>query len=259
MVKLKFILVLGGLLLILCLPLFAPFDPTAIHLEALKLPPSHTHWLGTDFLGRDEFSRLLFALRNSVFVGLVGGFLALVIALAFAFLVLFAPKWGRSGLLGFLDGFLALPNLLLILLFSAFSQRGLGLLGLGGLLSLFLWPQMAKVLADSFREIATREFITNERALGASRLEIAFLEILPLAKNSVFVLLANTCAHAISAEALLSFFGLGLKVGEASLGNMLNEASQAIFTGVWWLVLVPGLAVFLVVFALAWAGERGRA
>ncbi|BEG57700.1 ABC transporter permease [Helicobacter sp. NHP21005] len=255
----KLVLVLGGLLAVLCLPFFAPFAPNEVHLEALKLPPNATHWLGTDFLGRDEFSRLLVGLRNSVFVGLVSGILALLMSLAFAFGVLFAPKWGRLGLLGFLDGFLALPNLLLILLFSAFSQRGLGLLGLGGLLSLFLWPQMAKVLADSFREIATREFVANEKALGASKLEIAFLEILPLAKNSVFVLLANTCAHAISAEALLSFFGLGLKVGEASLGNMLNEASQAIFTGVWWLVLVPGLAVFVVVFTLAWAGERARA
>ncbi|CRF48198.1 Putative peptide ABC-transport system permease protein [Helicobacter heilmannii] len=255
----RFALVCGGLLLLLLLPLFAPFAPSEVHLDALKLPPSALHWLGTDFLGRDEFSRLLVGLRNSVLVGLASGLLALVFSLVFAFGVLFAPKWGQVGLLGFLEGFLALPNLLLILLFSAFSQRGLGLLALSGLLSLFLWPQMAKVLADSFREIATREFIANERALGASKLEIAFGEILPLAKNSVFVLLANTCAHAISAEALLSFFGLGLKVGEASLGNMLNEATQAIFTGVWWLVLVPGVAVFVVVFALAWAGERARA
>ncbi|CRF52485.1 ABC transporter permease [Helicobacter ailurogastricus] len=247
---------LGALLLIFLLPFFAPFDPTQVHLESLKLLPSKTHWLGTDFLGRDEFSRFLFALRNSVFVGLVGGLLALLISLGFAFGVLFAPKWGRAGLLGFLDGFLALPTLLLILLFSALSVRGFGILALGGLLSLFLWAQMAKVLSDGFREIATREFIANERALGASKFEIAFCEILPLAKNSVFVLLANTCAHAISAEALLSFFGLGLKVGEASLGNMLNEASQAIFTGVWWLVLVPGVAVFVVVFVLAYLGER---
>ncbi|WP_199764888.1 ABC transporter permease [Helicobacter felis] len=243
------------LVVLILLPLCAPFDPTQVNLDMLKLPPSTAHLLGTDFLGRDEFSRLLFGLRNSILIGLLSGLLALLIAFVFVFTTLNAPKWARIFLLRCLDGFLSLPNLLLILLFSAFSAHGFSILALSGLLALFLWGNMAKVLYDTFANISTCEFVLNERGLGAGRFALMFSEMLPVAKASVLVLFVNTCAHAISAEALLSFFGLGLRVGEASLGNMLNEASAAIFTGVWWLVLVPGLAVFSVVFVLSWAGD----
>ncbi|WP_121021940.1 ABC transporter permease [Helicobacter vulpis] len=246
-------LVLGVVVL---LPFFAPFNPTQVDLTQLKLPPSATHLLGTDFLGRDELSRLFFALRNSVFIGLLSGVFAMFIAFGFAFLCLNAPKLLQSLLLRFLDGFLSLPNLLLILLFSAFNQRAFGMWSLSLLLAVFSWGSAAKVIYDEFTNIRTQEFILNERALGAGRFAIMFAQILPVAKSSVFVLFINTCAHAISAEALLSFFGLGLMVGEASLGNMLNEASQAIFTGVWWLVLTPGLAVFGLVFGLMLAGQK---
>ncbi|WP_120946294.1 ABC transporter permease [Helicobacter labacensis] len=244
------------LAVLILLPYLAPFDPTQVDLTQLKLPPSSAHWLGTDFLGRDELSRLFFALRTSVFIGLLSGVFAMLIAFGFAFLSLNAPKWIQSLLLRFLDGFLSLPNLLLILLFSAFNQRAFGMLSLSLLLAVFSWGSVAKVIHDEFANIRTQEFILNERALGAGRFAIMFTQILPVAKSSVFVLLVSTCAHAISAEALLSFFGLGLMVGQASLGNMLNEASQAIFTGVWWLVLTPGLAVFGLVFGLMLMGQR---
>ncbi|WP_104695956.1 ABC transporter permease [Helicobacter salomonis] len=250
---------LGGiifLILLVLLPLCAPFDPAQVDLTQLKLPPDSAHFLGTDFLGRDELSRLLFALRNSVLIGLLSGIFAVLIALGFAFITLNAPKLIRSSLLRFLDGFLSLPNLLLILLFSAFSHRGFNIIALSLLLAIFSWGSMAKVIYDTFLDISTHEFVANERALGAGRFAIMFGEILPVAQHSVFVLFVNICAHAISTEALLSFFGLGLAVGEASLGNMLNEASQAIFTGAWWLVLVPGLAVFSIVFALMFLGEK---
>ncbi|MFC3848362.1 ABC transporter permease [Helicobacter baculiformis] len=238
------------------LPLCAPFNPGEVDLLNLKLPPDTVHFLGTDFLGRDEFSRLLFAFRNSVFIGLLSGVFALLIAFAFAFITCNAPKMIQSLLLRFLDGFLSLPNLLLILLFSAFNHRGFSILSISLLLAVFSWGSVAKVIYDTFSDIGTNEFVLNEKALGASRFALMFFEILPVAKSSVFVLFVNTCAHAISTEALLSFFGLGLMVGEASLGNMLNEASQAIFIGAWWLVLTPGLVVFAIVFTLMLLGER---
>ncbi|WP_163564393.1 ABC transporter permease [Helicobacter suis] len=258
MAFLKKTFLFGALLIVglTLLPLCAPFAPTQINLTQLKLPPSFTHLLGTDFLGRDEFSRLLFALRNSIYIGLLSALGAMCLALGFAFVSLNAPKWLASLLLRFLDGFLALPNLLLILLFSAFNQRGFNLLGLSLLVAFFAWGSAGKLIHDSFSNISTQEFILNEKALGATRLALMFIQILPVAKNSVFVLFINICAHAISTEALLSFFGLGLRVGEASLGNMLNEASEAIFTGTWWLLLTPGLAVFIIVFGLMLLGEK---
>ncbi|OCR85047.1 ABC transporter permease [Campylobacter fetus] len=241
---------------IIILPLFAPFDPNEVNLNSIKLAPNLKNILGTDFLGRDELSRLLFAFRNSIFIGLLSGVFAIIFAFTFAFLALNSPKIVKTFLMRFLDAFLSLPNLLLILLFSAFSDKGFNIFTISLLLAIFSFGSATKVIHDEFLSISKNEYILNAKALGAGRLEIMFCEILPVAKNSVFVIFINICAHAISTEALLSFFGLGLMVGEASLGNMLNEAAKAIFAGAWWLVLTPGLAIFVTVLSLMLVGER---
>lgn len=248
--------------LILCVilavlaPIISFYDPNMTDLSILRQAPNLYHIFGTDFLGRDEFSRLLYALRSSIIVGFFSGVFSLLFAFIFVCITWLMPLAFKNIMMRILEGFLSLPNLLLILLFGAMINDELNPFNISILIASFLWASVAKVIYDEFLSISKSEFITNAIGLGTTKLALIFREILPVAKNIIFVLFITSSAHAISTEATLSFFGVGLPLAEASLGNMLNEANRAIFVGAWWLVITPGLVIFLIIFSMMIIGEK---
>lgn len=247
------------LMISVCLAVVAPllpFDPQNVDLLAVKLAPSYEHILGTDFLGRDEFARLSYALRNSLVIGVLSGIFSMILAGVFVFITLNSPVYVQTIMMRVLDAFLGLPNLLLILLVSSIVPRGLNIFFLSLLIGIFLFPSIAKVANDEFHSISKSEFIANAVGLGASRFSLFFREILPVVKNIIFVLFITCTSHAISTEAVISFFGVGLSQDEVSLGLMLNEAAKAIFLGAWWMVLTPAIAIFGIVLSLMLIGQK---
>ncbi|EAL0080200.1 ABC transporter permease [Campylobacter lari] len=239
-------LILGALFA----PLLAPFDVLESHLNHLHQAPNLTYYLGTDFLGRDVFSRLLFALRISLFIGICSSFLSIFFALFYLFLArcFFYTFWMRI-----LDLFLALPAFLLMMFFQSFV--GVNIFLMIFLIALVHWPFIARIIESELKRLENLDFYKASIVLGRTKFRVFFKDLLPALKSLIFVLFIFNIIHAIATEATLSFFGLGLGFNIPTLGTLLNESSKAIFIGAWWMILFPLLALMFLFLPLLWLGN----
>lgn len=230
-------------------PLIAPYPKNLTDLEAIKLAPSFTHLFGTDLLGRDLYTSLLYALQNSLFIGVFASLLSLFIALIF---VLIAHLFAYNFFMRILEMCLAIHGLILMMIFQSFFQGNILVISI--LLALTSWMYLAKMLDGAFQKYKSMDFYTCALMLGASKFRALVSEILPACVNLIFVLFILNIGHSISHEATLSFFGLGVPIGEFSLGTLLSDGAKGLFLGAWWLVLFPSLVLlFLILPLLAFA------
>lgn len=254
--------VAGVLLLILFLvlaifaPLLAHSDPAAIDLMQRLTMPSSTHWFGTDELGRDIYSRIVYGARISLEVAVS------VVALSLGTGLLLGGLAGYYG--GLVDtilnvflmnAFMALPGILLAIAFVAFL--GPGLLNLVLALSIGGWVGYARLVRAQVLNVRDREFVEAARALGASDLRIFLKHILPNIVQPILVQAAIGMAGAVLAEATLSFLGLGIPAPAASWGSMLNDARSHLFDSPH-LVVFPAIAVMLCVLSFNFLGDALR-
>jgi peptide/nickel transport system permease protein len=253
---------LGAILLALFVvaALFAPLlthqNPQEIHLTARLLPPSTHHLFGTDELGRDLFSRILYGARISLVVAVSVVTLSLLIGLLVGALAGFYGGVPDILLNVYLmNAFLALPGILLAIAFVAFLGPGLTNLILA--LSLSGWVGYARLARAQVMAIKEREFVEAARALGASDLRLLLRHILPNIVQPLIVQTAIGLAGAVLAEATLSFLGLGIPAPAASWGSMLNEARSHLFDAPF-MVLFPALAVMLAVLSFNFLGDALR-
>ncbi len=254
--------VIGAALLVLFVgialfaPLIAPYNPAAINLEHRLTPPDHTHWFGTDELGRDIFSRTLYGARLSLLVAS-----SVVACSLFLGLVLGGIAGYYGGVLDtalntfLMNAFLALPGILLAIAFVAFL--GPGLINLILALSIGGWVGYARLVRAQVLAAREREFVEAARALGASDLRIFTKHILPNILQPVIVQAAIGLAGTVLAEATLSFLGLGVPPPAASWGAMLNDARSHLFDAPH-LVIFPAIAVMLCVLSFNFLGDALR-
>ena len=237
-------------------PWIAPQDPAYIDLPTRLSPPSSAHWCGTDELGRDIFSRLIYGSRISMLVG------SSVVALSLALGLIVGSIAGYYG--GNIDrffnvvvmnAFLSFPGILLAIAFVAF--RGPGIFNLVLALSLGGWVGYARLVRGQVLAAREREFVEAARALGASDLRVIVRHILPNIIQPVIVQAAIGMAGAILAEATMSFLGLGVAPPTASWGAMLNDGRAHLFDAPH-LVLFPALAVMLAVLSFNFIGDALR-
>lgn len=231
-------------------PFLAPFDILESHLNHLHQAPNLTYFLGTDFLGRDVFSRLLFALRNSLFVGVCSSLLSIFFTLFYLFLArcFFYTFWMRI-----LDLFLALPAFLLMMFFQSFI--GVNIFLMIFLIALVHWPFMARIIESELKRLENLDFYKANIVLGRTKFRAFFKDLMPALKSLIFILFIFNIVHAIATEATLSFFGLGLGFDMPTLGTLLNESSKAIFIGAWWMILFPLLTLLFLFLPLLWLGN----
>ncbi|MBS1849597.1 MAG: ABC transporter permease [Acidobacteria bacterium] len=237
-------------------PWLAPQDPAHIDLPSRLSPPSSAHWAGTDELGRDIFSRLIYGSRISMLVG------SSVVAVSLGLGLIFGSLAGYYG--GGLDrffnvvvmnAFLAFPGILIAIAFVAF--RGPGIFNLVLALSIGGWVGYARLVRGQVLSAREREFVEAARALGASDLRIVVRHILPNIIQPVIVQAAIGMAGAILAEATMSFLGLGVPPPTASWGAMLNDGRSHLFDAPH-LVLFPAAAVMLAVLSFNFIGDALR-
>ena len=237
-------------------PWIAPQDPAAIDLPNRLTPPTRAHWFGTDELGRDILSRVIYGARISMMVGscVVVGSLALGLIIGSS-----AGYYGgaidRFVNVVVMNAFLSFPGILLAIAFVAF--RGPGIFNLVLALSLGGWVGYARLVRGQVLAAREREFVEAARALGASDLRIIVRHILPNIIQPVIVQAAIGMAGAILAEATMSFLGLGVPPPTASWGTMLNDARAHLFDAPH-LVLFPALAVMLAVLSFNFIGDALR-
>jgi len=234
-------------------PWLAPQDPAYINLPARLSPPSAAHWCGTDELGRDILSRLIYGSRISMLVGTCVVSLSLAIGLIIGSIAgYYGGRLDRLINIVLMNAFLAFPGILLAIAFVAF--RGPGIFNLVLALSLAGWVGYARLVRGQVLAAKEREFVEAARALGASDLRIIARHILPNIIQPVIVQAAIGMAGAILAEATMSFLGLGVPPPTASWGAMLNDGRSHLFEAPH-LVLFPALAVMLAVLSFNFIGD----
>ena len=244
--------VLGGL----GSPWIAPHSPTTIDLTNRLEGPSAAHWAGTDELGRDTFSRLLFGARLSLAVSVSVVSVSLALGLAIGGLAGYLGGWIDTALTTFaMNTFLALPGILLAIAFAAFLGPGFSNLVLA--LAIGGWAGYARLVRAQVLSVRDREYVDAARALGASGLRIFFRHILPNIVQPILVQAAIGMAGVILAEATLSFLGLGIPAPAPSWGAMLNDARSHLFDSPH-LVLFPALAVAGAVLGFNFLGDALR-
>jgi peptide/nickel transport system permease protein len=237
-------------------PWIAPQDPASIDLPARLSPPSHAHWFGTDELGRDILSRIIYGARISMLVGssVVAASLAIGLIIG-AIAGYYGGAIDRFVNVVLMNAFLSFPGILLAIAFVAF--RGPGVFNLVLALSLGGWVGYARLVRGQVLAAREREFVEAARAIGASDLRIIVRHILPNIIQPVIVQAAIGMAGAILAEATMSFLGLGVPPPTASWGTMLNDGRAQLFDAPH-LVLFPALAVMLAVLSFNFIGDALR-
>jgi peptide/nickel transport system permease protein len=237
-------------------PWIAPDDPASIDLPSRLMGPSRTHWFGTDELGRDILSRIVYGARISMLVG--GSVVAVSLTLG---LILGSVAGYYGGAVDRLlnvivmNAFMSFPGILLAIAFVAFL--GPGIFNLIFALSLGGWVGYARLVRGQVLAVREREFVEAARALGASDMRIIGRHILPNIIQPVIVQAAIGMAGAILAEATMSFLGLGVPPPAASWGSMLNDARSHLFDSPH-LVLFPAAAVMLAVLSFNFIGDGLR-
>jgi peptide/nickel transport system permease protein len=267
---------LGVLVLMVLVAVFAkqlsPFDPNAIdnvHWQGTPLPPCFQdavqcagHSLGTDEVGRDLLSRLLFGARISLTVGIFAVLMEVLIGTILGAVAGYYGGWVDYALMRLTDIFLSIPLLPLLLVLTAIvaatsSKAALNFGVIVLIIGALSWPGVARLVRASFLSLREREFAEAARALGNSDGRIMFRHLLPNAVAPIVVQATLDVANVIILESTLSFLGFGIQPPTASWGNMLASA-QANLQIAWWAAVFPGLCILVTVLAINYIGDGLR-
>ncbi|OPY90166.1 MAG: Glutathione transport system permease protein GsiD [Syntrophus sp. PtaU1.Bin208] len=249
------VLVLFLFIVSLLAPWLAPYDPSAIDLKNILSPPSGAHWFGTDQLGRDVCSRMIWGAGISLKVGFVATGIAILIGTILGAVSGYYGGWVDALIMRFVDIMLCFPTFFLILAVIALLEPSIWnimiIIGVTG------WMGITRLVRADFISLKERDFILAAKTIGASDLRIIFVHMLPNAMASVLVTATLGVAGAILTESALSFLGIGVQPPTPSWGNILTAGKDNIDIA-WWLSVYPGLAILLTVLGYNLLGEGIR-
>jgi peptide/nickel transport system permease protein len=240
----------------------APHNPEVGNLAARFRPPawetggSTTYLLGTDQLGRDVLSRLIFGARVSIVVGFTAVIFAGVLGTGLGIIAGYLGGWVDQLIMRITDTWLALPALTFAIFLAAIT--GPSEMNIVIILGAVYWTRYARVIRGEVLSLREREYVKLAEIAGASSLRVILRHILPNVLNTTMVLASLTIGVVIIAEASLSFLGVGVPPPEPAWGLMLSEARSTLMAGKWWLTVFPGLCILLVVLATQLFGDWMR-
>jgi peptide/nickel transport system permease protein len=253
--KAGFIIIVAVFLLAMLAPFIAPYDPDDINVKAILIEPSWQHWMGTDGLGRDVLSRMLYGGRISLLVGLVAVGISTIIGIILGAIAGYYRGWVDTFIMRLVDVMLSIPSFFLILAVIAFLTPSIyNVMIVIGLTS---WMGVTRLVRAEFLSLSGREFVQASRALGAKDARLIFTHLLPNSLTPIIVSSVLGVAGAVLLESGLSFLGLGVQAPQASWGNILTDGKDYIQFA-WWLSLFPGLAILITVLGYNLLGEGLR-
>ncbi|WP_395447418.1 ABC transporter permease [Aminobacter sp. UC22_36] len=241
-------------------PYLTGYDPNeqlfdGLTLEGAPLPPSATFWLGTDLLGRDLLTRILYGARTSLIIGIVANGAALLIGTLVGITAGYFRGYVGAALMRFTDLMMAFPALLLAICLAAVFQPSLWIVAM--VIALVNWVQTARIVFTETSSLAEREFIDAERTIGAGTGRILFRHILPHLLPTIIVWGTLGISTTVLLEATLSYLGIGVQPPTASWGNIIFE-NQTYFQAAPWLVFFPGAAILALALAFNLVGDALR-
>jgi peptide/nickel transport system permease protein len=245
-----------------CADFLAPHDPTIGNLRYRYRPPvwqeggNREFLLGTDHMGRDVLSRLIFGSRISLFVGVTAVLVAGGIGTTLGVLSGFRGGWIDQVVMRLTDAWLALPAVSFAILLAALTKPSEWNIAI--ILGVVYWTRYARVIRGEVLSLKERDFVRLATVAGCSKTKIMWTHILPNIANSAIVLATLQLGVAIIAEATLSFLGVGVAPPQPAWGLMLSEGKAGLMAGYWWLSVLPGLCIMLVVLAANLIGDWFR-
>jgi len=250
---------LAGILIISSFSLIAilaqvisPYDPSIIDQGNLLTPPSSNHWLGTDSLGRDLASRIIYGARISLSIGLIAVGIATIIGLILGSLAGFYGGILDTLMMRFVDIMLCFPTFYVIL--AVVAILGPSIFNIMIIIGLTSWMGVARLIHGEILSLKAREFIQAERAIGASDWRIIYRHLIPNAIGPVIVNATLSIGGAIMLESGLSFLGLGVQPPIPSWGNILIESKSTLGVA-WWITVFPGLAILITILGFNFIAE----
>jgi peptide/nickel transport system permease protein len=241
-------------------PWVTPYDPyeqffDGLTLEGAPLPPSRRFWLGTDLLGRDLYTRLVYGARTSLIIGIAANAAAVLIGTVLGTVAGYAGGWVGTAIMRFTDLMMAFPALLLAIALAAILKPSLWIVAL--VIALVNWVQTARVMYTQTSALVELQFIEAARALGAAWPRILLVHVLPHLLPNVLVWGTLGIAVTVLLEATLSFLGIGVQPPTPSWGGIIFE-SQSYFLSAPWLVFFPGVSILLLALSFNLVGDGLR-
>jgi len=245
-------IVLSVFLVAILAPWISPFDPAYIDIEKILIGPSQAHPLGTDELGRDVLSRMIWGSRISLLVGFVAVGISIMIGILIGAIAGYYGRWVDDILMQFVDIMLSIPTFFLILAVIALVEPSIWNIMI--VIGITSWMGVARLVRGQFLALKEMDYVTAARALGAKDRRMIFFHILPNAMAPVYVSAVLGVAGAILVESSLSFLGLGVQPPTPSWGSIITGGKDTIEIA-WWLSLFPGLAILITVLGYNLLGE----
>jgi len=237
-------------------PVLAPFDPDTLNLATGRLlAPSAAHWMGTDELGRDLLSRVLYGARISLTIGFLAVLIAITLGTAIGAVAGYAGGWTDTILMRTVDLFLSFPRIVLLITVVAVFEPSIALIVV--VLGLTGWMGVSRLVRGQVLSVREREYVQAAHALGYGPGRVLRRHILPNVLTPVIVAATLGIGNAILAEAAISYLGLGVQPPTASWGNIIQSGGDRIIDA-WWIATFPGLAIVLTVMSFNLVGDGLR-
>ena len=233
-----------------------PYDLTQLFLENSFQPPGSSFILGTDEQGRDIYSAMIYGLRISLYVGLASTILSVIIGYTLGLISGYYGGWVDTIIMRIADIQLSFPAILIALIIMALWGEGVGKIIIA--ITIVNWVYYARTARGVVLSEKEKDYAQSAKALGMSNFGIIFKEIMPNTTAPIIVIATVRIANAIILEATLSFLGLGVPITEPSLGSLIANGYQVLFSGYWWASVFPGILLMVLIISINLIGDRMR-
>ena len=238
-------------------PVLSNCDPKAFYYDALNVPPNAEHYFGTDALGRDLFSIMLYGGRASLGIGVLAAAIMAAIGIIYGSVSGTAGDRIDSAMMRLAELLGSIPSLLIVLILTAIFPAK-NVFSMSAVIGVTGWLGLARLVRSEVRQIRNTEYVLYARATGGRFLYVMRRHLVPNFLSAVMFVVVSGVSSAIAMESTLSFLGLGLPVNELSWGSILSLANRALITNSWWLIVIPGLFLVVTLLCITDIGNRLR-
>lgn len=235
----------------------APYPSDLMDAGAVSLPPSPSHIFGTDSMGRDLLTMILYGGRYSIAIGLFSALISTAAAVVYGAVSGLSSRWIDDLLMRFSELMLSIPSILLIIFLQAMWGRATWV-SLSVIIGLTSWPNIAKIVRSEVRQIGESDYILAARTMEGGFWYVLRRHLLPNLVPSIMFMAVTNIGQAMITESTLSFLGLGLPLTTVSWGSLLSMSQEVLLTGCWWLIIIPGAVLITTLVCVTEIGEYIR-